>query len=391
MATLHRLGHTVPTEHELCQYAESRPLALVLPCHAEELGSPALERMVDVLRDTPYLTRIFIGLDGADETAWRQARRLFARLPQSPLVLWNDGPRIQALIARLDSVDLAPGGSGKGRNLWLCFGCVIADGRAKVVAAHDCDILTYDRELLSRLCLPVLHPHLGFDFSKGFSARFTDRLHGRAMRLLFTPLVRSLQSIVGPQPFLDYLDSLRYPLSGEMAMDLDILRRARIPADWGVETGILAEVFRLVSPKAMCQVDVAECYEHKHRELSPDDPARGLNKMAHDITKRIFLTLAAQGVKLDRGIFDTLLTAYVRKAEDLMRFYAADSIINGLHYHRHEEELAVSTFARAIQTAGLDHLANPLSDPMIPEWNRVETTLPGFQHDLLAAAHADKA
>jgi len=66
---------------------------------------------------------------------------------------------------------------------------------------HGClarlDILTYSRELLARLCYPVAHPNLGFDFCKGYSARFTDKLNGRVMRLLVTPLIRSLQSIIG--------------------------------------------------------------------------------------------------------------------------------------------------------------------------------------------------
>ena len=210
-----------------------------------------------------------------------------------------------------------------------------------MVAVHDCDILTYNRELLARLCYPVAHPNLGFDFCKGYSARFTDKLNGRVMRLLVTPLIRSLQSIIGQNDFLIYLDTFRYPLSGEMSLDHDIIRRARIPADWGIEVGILAEVFRVSSPKSICQVDIAECYDHKHQELSPRDASKGLNKMAVDIVKSLFLTLAGHGVKLDRGIFDTLLSAYVRKAEDTMRFYGADAEINGLKYDRHEEELAV--------------------------------------------------
>ena len=30
-----------------------------------------------------------------------------------------------------------------------------------VMALHDCDILTYQREMLARLCYPVAHPVLG--------------------------------------------------------------------------------------------------------------------------------------------------------------------------------------------------------------------------------------
>ena len=391
MATLHRLGtpDLERLERELLEFSAEAPLALVLPCHVKELDTPALRGILRELRDVRYLKQIVVGIDGADHKSWRKARKLFGQLPQKPVLLWNDGPRMGRLIARLAASDLGPGPSGKGRNLWLCFGYVLASAQARKVAMHDCDILTYSRDLLARLCYPVAHPHLGFDFCKGYSARFTDKLNGRVMRLLFTPLIRSLQAILGEHPFLSYLDAFRYPLSGEASLDLDIIRRARVPSDWGVEAGTLAEVFRVSSPKSICQVDMAECYDHKHQELSSHDPAQGLNKMAGDIVKCLFRTLAGHGVKLDRGVFDTLLTTYVRKAEDTMRFYAADAEINGLEYDRHEEELAAATFVHSIRTASQEYLVDPLGDPMIPNWNRVESALPQFLPALLRAVRSD--
>ena len=44
---------------------------------------------------------------------------------------------------------------------------------------------------------------------------------------------------------------------------------------------------------------------------------------ACDITKAIFRMMASEGIKLDSGLFDTLLSAYVRKAEDTLRYYSA--------------------------------------------------------------------
>jgi glucosyl-3-phosphoglycerate synthase len=68
----------------------------------------------------------------------------------------------------------------------------------------------------------------------------------------------------------------------------------------------------------------------------------------------------------------------MRKAEDTMRFYAADAEINGLKYDRHEEETAVATFVRSIRGAARDYLSDPLGDRMIPNWNRVQAALPDF-------------
>jgi len=93
-----------------------------------------------------------------------------------------------------------------------------------VIALHDCDIVNYSRDMLARLCYPVVHPDIGFEFSKGYYARLSHQMHGRVTRLLMTPVIRALQSIVGHLPFLMYLDSFRYPLAGEFAMQADLAR-----------------------------------------------------------------------------------------------------------------------------------------------------------------------
>jgi len=209
------------------------------------------------------------------------------------------------------------------------------------------------------------------------------------MRLFITPLLRALKSILGLHPFLVYLDTFRYPLAGEVALDTALVRRVRIPHDWALEVGMLAEVFRNTAPRAICQAELCNNYDHKHQELSPRDPDKGLNKMACDIVKSVFQRMAAEGIKLDSGLFDTLLSAYSRQAEDTLRFYAADAAANGLKYLRHEEEGAVSTFVRAIRLATEAFQKDPLWSPLIPNWNRVESALPDFLDELREAVRLD--
>jgi glucosyl-3-phosphoglycerate synthase len=394
VATLHRLGKPdVPRlEAELIEFSKEAPIALVLPCHARELGTKALRVILRELRTIPYLQQIVVGVDGANALEWRRAKRLFSQLPQAPKLLWNDGPRMKQLFEKLDDAELPIGrGGGKGRNVWICFGYVLASEQARMVAVHDCDILTYNREMLARLCYPVAHPALGFDFCKGYYARVTDKLNGRVMRLLVTPLLRSLKSILGVHSFLVYLDTFRYPLAGEMSMDLDLVRRNRIPYDWGLEIGVLAEVFRNSAPRAICQSELCDTYDHKHQELSSRDIEKGLNKMAVNVTQSIFRRIASEGIKLDAGVFDTLLYAYTRQAEDSLRFYAADAAMNGLKFQRHEEELAVSTFANSIRVATKSHMQDPAFAPLIPNWNRVESALPNFLNELNEAVRLDNA
>ena len=394
IATLHRLGppRLARLEADLQAFADETPIALVLPCHVRELGTKALRRIVRELRAVPYLQQIVVGIDGATRRRdWLRARRVFAALPQAPVLLWNDGPRMQALYRQLEEAELGAGPGGKGRNVWTCFGYVLASEQARMVAVHDCDILTYDRELLARLCYPVAHPSLGFDFCKGYYARVTDQLNGRVMRLLVTPLVRALKSIIGPHPLLVYLDTFRYPLAGEFALDVDLVRRLRIPYDWALEVGVLAEVFRNCAPRAICQAELCDTYDHKHQELSLRDTARGLNKMAIDIVKSICRRMGAEGIKLDAGLFDTLLSAYSRQAEDSLRFYGADAAINGLAYPRHDEETAVAMFVRSIRAATEAYQQDPLWSPLISNWNRVQSALPNFFAEMREAVRLDNA
>jgi glucosyl-3-phosphoglycerate synthase len=116
--------------------------------------------------------------------------------------------------------------------------------------------VNFERQLLARLCYPVAHPNLGFEFCKGYYARVTDRMHGRVTRLFMTPLIRALESMAPTAEFLKFLDSFRYPLSGEFAMDAKLARVNRIPGDWGLEVGVLAEVYRNCATSRVCQVDL---------------------------------------------------------------------------------------------------------------------------------------
>lgn len=391
ITTLHRLGkpNLDQLEAELEETLLLRPIALVLPCLYSELEGEAMPRIVKELAEVRYLREIVVSLGRAEEAEFQKAKAFFAALPQAPRLLWNDGPRIQALYQLLEKHGISAGPDGKGRAAWMAFGYVLARGQSDVIALHDCDILTYHRELLARLCYPVANPKMTFEFCKGYYSRVTDRLHGRATRLLITPLIRALQRIVGDQPFLVYLDSFRYPLAGEFAMTADLARVNRIPWDWGLEVGVLAQVYRNCAVGRVCQVDLADTYEHKHQPLSPEDPTKGLMRMAIDITKSILRTLAEEGVPLSEGLLKTLPITYMRTARDMLSRYQNDAYINSLIFDQHEEGLAVEAFSKAIQMAGGEFLADPLAVPLIPNWNRVLAAIPDFFARLREAVDCD--
>ncbi len=58
--------------------------------------------------------------------------------------------------------------------------------------------------------------------------------------------------------------------------------------------------------------------------------------------------------------------------------YEADAAINGLEFDRHEEAKAVEAFTRAIAQAAQVFMENPLGTPLIPNWNRVTSAIPGI-------------
>jgi glucosyl-3-phosphoglycerate synthase len=380
ITTLHRLGRGAP-EHlavELREHSRVNPISLIIPCLITELERPAIGTIVKELTQVDYLDEIVVAIGRADRRQFERARRFFAPLGARCRLLWIEGDAVQGLIRLLLENRLDIGPPGKGRASWLSLGYVLAGNRSKAVALHDADIATYDRGMLSRLCYPLVNPSLGYEYSKGYYARVTDRMYGRVTRLFLTPLVRSLILLVGSVPFLRYLDSFRYPLSGEFAMQTDLARYVRIPGDWGLEIGILAEIYRNTSLRRVCQVDLAESYEHKHQALSQDDAAAGLNRMAGDICKSVLRTLATEGVVFGQGFYTTLKMAYLRSAQDAVRSYHDDAVINGLLFDRHAETLAVEVFVSALERGCEEFERDPLAMPGLPNWNRVTSAIPDF-------------
>ncbi|MEA5423882.1 glycosyl transferase [Synechococcus sp. CCY9202] len=406
VTTLHDLGG----RSEAClaaavaEQAQRLPLTLVLPCLHAELRGPALEPFVRQLATIPWLNEIVIGLDRADAAGFREALALFSQLPQPHHLIWNDGPRVTALIKDLGHQQLAPAERGKGHNIWLCLGLVQALGRAEVVALHDCDVVSFTPRMLARLVYPLLHPDSGFVFAKAYYPRISAGvMYGRVSRLFVTPLLRALRRCLPPSRYLEFLDSFRYPLAGECAMRWSAARRLHLPSDWGMEIGVLTEIFRDHSTRQLCQVDIAEAYDHKHQPFPPETDHKadhetdhggggsGLGRMGRDIALGLFRGLAAQGQVLDLALVRSLATAYQRIVLDLLDSHAADAALNGLRLDRGEETRAVSFFAACLLEAGRSFVQEDQLSRLTPTWDEVSQRRPEVLSRLAAAVAADRA
>jgi len=381
VSTLHDFGtkSTTEIEKDLLNFSKERKMELILPCLYSELEGGALPNIVDQISKTKYLNHVIIGLDKASEAQAKKAWKFFKKINVPFTILWNDGPKLKKLDSELKKKNLAPNQMGKGRNVWYCIGMCIARDTARSVALHDCDIKTYDRRMLAKLFYPVVNPLFNFEFCKGYYPRIANnKMNGRVARLLVGPLLTALEKTIGQSDYLNFMKSFKYPLAGEFSFRRNVLPELRISSDWGIEVGILSEMQRSFSPNNICQVDLADAYDHKHQDLSIDDETKGLSKMSIDIIKTFIKKLATQGNSFSRETFRSLKATYYRSALDLIDIYRSDAAMNGLKFDSHKEEEAVELFAVNIMKAGEAFYINPMDTPFIPTWSRVKSAIPDF-------------
>lgn len=385
ITTIHdlRTGEVDRLEEMLRDATRQSKIGLVLPVTASDMRAEPFDQIVKELVGADYIDTITVTLGVApQESDYAETIAKVAPLGDRAKVLWTDGPEIQALYQELIDAGIPVSTPGKGRSVWTAFGYLLADPDIDTFVLHDCDIVDYDRLLLARLCLPMVHPGLDFEFCKAYYARVTDRMHGRVVRLLVSPLLRALMQTFSESRFIKFLANFRYPLSGEFSLTRNLARTNRIPSDWGLEVGTLAEVFRNTSHKRVCQTDLCRLYEHKHQVLSLEDRNAGLMKMANDILTTIYRTLASQGVVISESTIVTLRSSYLRIAQDCIRQYSADAVVNDLLYDRHSEEAAIDGFAECVTVAGDIFRNDPNGAEAIPNWTRVRAAFPDFTERL---------
>ena len=392
ISTLHDFGTktTSEIEKELLSFSKQRKMELILPCLYSELEGTALPKIVKEISKTNYLDHIIVGLDKANSKQAKKAWKFFKKLNTPFSILWNDGPSLKKLDQELKKKDLAPNEIGKGRNVWYCLGMCIARDSARSVALHDCDIKTYDRRMLAKLFYPVVNPTFNFEFCKGYYPRIaSNKMNGRVARLLVFPLLTALEKTIGKSDYLEFMKSFKYPLAGEFSFRRNVLPELRISSDWGIEVGILSEMQRSFSPQNICQVDLADTYDHKHQILSIDDETKGLSRMSIDIIKTFIKKLATQGNTFSREKFRSLKATYYRSALDLIDIYRSDAEMNCLKLDTHTEEKTVELFARNIMKAGEAFILNPMDTPFIPTWSRIKSAIPDFLKRLKEAVNED--
>ncbi len=384
----------ITTLHELCvdkskliksvsDATAERPVSVIMPMLFREIKSDALKTIVKGLNKCTYLNEIVIPLAAKNENEFRQVKRFFSDLKIPNLIMWCNGPKVEKLLneLKLEGLNFIKY-KGKGRDVWLAMG--IASIKSYAFALHDADVLHYDEMIPTKLLYPIIEPEFDFKFNKGYYARVNLEkriIYGRVFRLFLHPLLRAFVDNIGYETnFVRFLRSFRYPISGEFALTSDLARDVDLPGDWGIEIGIMSEMYRIVSLKKICQTDLG-FYDHKHQAVGTVD--KGLLKMTGDILKTLLRVLIEEDhIEISKEKLISLRVLYVRHARDCIRKYHADAHFNNLKYDRHLEETMVERFSQQIMNAGIAYMRKPVGT-RIPDWLRTLSARRKIREQLL--------
>jgi glucosyl-3-phosphoglycerate synthase len=367
-----------------------RPMTLLIPMLYAEIHGGSLKNIIKHINESTYLYKVVIALAADDELQYKEVIEFFKSLEISHTVVWCNGPTVEQVVSDLKEREFdITMFKGKGKDTWIALGIASLDSYA--IAMHDADIVSYSKLLPAKLLYPVVEPDLDFLFNKGYYARIDmDNLimYGRVYRLLLNPLLNSLlEKTRYRSSFLKYLCAFRYPLSGEIGITSDLALNIRIPGDWGLEIGLLSEVYKNTALKRVCQIDL-EFYEHKHRKVSSDSED-GIFKMISDITKTILRNITeVDGIEINEAFLQSINVLYKRTAQDRIRQYHADALCNNLNYNRHTEECLAEAFSKVLLASGKEYLDDP-TGLQLPDWKRAMSAMPDVRERLKDAALHD--
>ncbi len=385
ITTIHEYGLDNDLLPQLNRSLENKSTSLLIPCLYDEFKRPALKIIREVLRELKNLDQLVIALSAKSLDQARDAKDFFSTMPFPVHIQWTNNPTVLELLKNQqeNGLDLL-GSPGKGWAVWQGIG--IATKSSEVVGLFDADIRTFNKSYPARLLQPLLDSSNGISYVKAFYSRLsleTNALQGRATRLFVGPLLDSLEQLVGISPFLRYLQSFRYPLAGEFAFTRDLALNLRIPCDWGLEVGLLSEVYKNVRLSKIAQVDLG-IFDHKHKEIGIK-ANEGLQKMCSEILASVLRGLMEHQAKtLTNSDIANLEVLYKRAGEDKIKQFSLDSSINQIPYNRHNEELTVQKFTKLIRPAVNSFLESPITQ-QLPCWSRVLACQSTLQDELILA------
>ncbi|HYM45059.1 MAG TPA: glucosyl-3-phosphoglycerate synthase [Solirubrobacteraceae bacterium] len=171
---------------------------------------------------------------------------------------------------------------GKGDAMWRALPKL----RGEIVCFLDADTAGFQAHYATGLLGPLLCEPLEIEFVKAFYRRPFEQGGvslaeggGRVNHLLARPALGL---------FYPELAAFRQPLAGEVAARRELLERVPFATGYGVEVGMLIDVWREVGLRRMAQVDLDE---HRNRH----QPLQALGPMARTVLATIARRLEGEG------------------------------------------------------------------------------------------------
>ncbi|NEZ57197.1 glucosyl-3-phosphoglycerate synthase, partial [Leptolyngbyaceae cyanobacterium CCMR0081] len=136
ITTIHDFGCDISRlEERSLELTRDTPTAVLIPSLYDELERPALSRIRDHLKDCAFVNTVVVSLYADTPEQYAKAVEFFDPLPQKTHIIWENGPRVIALLKQLQDkgLDILMH-RGKGRAVWLGLG--LATLHAGAIALH---------------------------------------------------------------------------------------------------------------------------------------------------------------------------------------------------------------------------------------------------------------
>jgi glucosyl-3-phosphoglycerate synthase len=124
----------------------------------------------------------------------------------------------------------------------------------------------------------------------------------------------------------------------------------------------------------VCQVEVADVYEHKHKPLSAGCAAEGLHRMAVEVGAALVRAAAPASTSGSAAFVSRVESRYRQIATQILSRYRADARLNGLAFDDTCEHQAISVFAGALTPACA--MASEAQSTCLAPWRDIEQAFP---------------
>jgi glucosyl-3-phosphoglycerate synthase len=275
--------------------AQSARVSVVLPARNEAPTVGAIVTELGRLSALGLVDQILVVDSGSSDSTAAEAVRAGAEVVRQDEVLPQLGDR-----------------PGKGEALWKSMAAATGD----LIVFIDADLVGFTADYVTGLLGPLLtDPSVVFvkgtyDRPLAVGGTVTPTGGGRVTELVARPLLNQ---------FWPELAGFVQPLGGEYAARREVLEQVPFAGGYGVELGLLVDIFELVGLDAMAQVDLGR---RQHRHQSDE----ALAAMASQVMLTAWGRLDRQGRIVESAPPATTLTQF-RRDESGLRWLTSETAV----------------------------------------------------------------